>query len=105
MSVYEFTIPETDQMADLAEYLNYLIVERCNEFDSKFIRPDAEYRALHQQIETCLRDLLLTPDSTEKETLTETLWIAIGTIELLIQHKIYRQGLKDGIRAMGFWGE
>ena len=31
MADFEFTITETSSMLDLGEYLNYLIIERCNE--------------------------------------------------------------------------
>lgn len=57
MADFEFTITESDKMVDLEEYINYLIIERCNEIYYKIISQNAEYQNLQVQIKGCLKVL------------------------------------------------
>ena len=99
MSDFEFTITETNLMVDLEEYLNYLIIERCNEIYYKIIRQDAEYQNIQAQIKTCFQELLqIIPEPAQKEIVTETLWSIIGTLEMLLPRLTYKQVIKDGFR-------
>jgi hypothetical protein len=74
MADFEFTITETDSMVDLEEYLNYLIVERCNEIYYKIIHQDADYQNLQSQIKSCFEELLqVLPEPAHQEIVNETL--------------------------------
>jgi hypothetical protein len=86
-------------MVDLEEYLNYLIIERCNEIYSKLIHQDTEYQNLQAQIESCFKELLqVLPEPAQKEIVNERLWSIIGTLELLLPRITYKQALEDGLR-------
>lgn len=102
MADFEFTITETNSMVDLEEYLNYLIIERCNEIFYKIVNQDAEYQNLQSQIESCFQELLLEP--AQKEIVVEKLWDMIGTLEMLLPRLTYKQAIKDGIRVKN-WGD
>jgi hypothetical protein len=106
MSDFEFTITETSSMVDLEEYLNYLIIERCNELHTKVICQDPEYQNLQAQFESCFKELLqVLPDEAHQEIVNERLWEIIGTLEMLLPRLTYRQALKDGVRLKGWLGE
>ena len=99
MAVFELTISNSDRMADLVEYLDYLIIERCNELTSKIIEQDAEYQKLQSEMKQCfqkIEDLL--PETESKETIMESLWVIIGTLEILLPRLAYKQCLKDVVR-------
>jgi hypothetical protein len=99
MSDIEFTITETNSMVDLEEYINYLIIERCNEIYYKIISKNAEYQNLQSRIKSCFEELLqVLPERVQQEIVTETLWRVIGILEMLLPRLAYRQGLKDGFR-------
>jgi hypothetical protein len=103
MADFEFTITETSSMVDLEEYLNYLIIERCNEIYSKLIHQNAEYQNLQAQIESCFEELLqVFPEPAQKEIVNERLWSIIGTLELLLPRLTYKQAFKDGFRLKGW---
>ena len=55
---FEFTITESDSLVDLEEYIDYLIMERCNEIYYKIISQNTEYRNLQAQIKDCFQELL-----------------------------------------------
>jgi hypothetical protein len=100
MSDFEFTITESNSMVDLEEYLNYLILERCNEISSKLIHQNAEYQNLQTQIENCFEALLqVLPEPAQQEIVNERLWSIIGTLEMLLPRLTYQQALKDGFRV------
>ena len=44
MADFEFTITESDSPVDLEEYIDYLIMERCNEIYYKIINPKANIK-------------------------------------------------------------
>ena len=44
MADFEFTITESDSPVDLEEYIDYLIIERCNEIYYKIISQNSEYK-------------------------------------------------------------
>ena len=46
MADFEFTITESDSLVNLEEYIDYLIIERCNEIYYKIISQNTEYRNL-----------------------------------------------------------
>lgn len=99
MADFEFIITETSSMVDLEEYLNYLIIERCNEIYYKIIHQDAEYQNLQAQIKNCFQELLQAlQEPAQKEIVTETLWSIIGTLEMLLPRLTYKQVLKDGFK-------
>lgn len=99
MADFEFTITETDSMVGLEEYLNYLIIERCNEIYYKIINHDVEYQNLQSQIKSCFEELLqVLPAPAHQEIVNETLWSIIGTLEMLLPRITYRQAFKDGFR-------
>jgi hypothetical protein len=103
MADFEFTITEKSSMVDLEEYLNYLIIERCNEIYYKIINQDAEYQNLQSQIKNCFEELLQAlPEPAQKEIINETLWSIIGMLELLLPRLTYRQAIKDGVRLRGW---
>ena len=105
MADFEFTITETDSMVDLGEYLNYLIIERCNEIYYKIISQNAEFQNLQVEIESCFEELLqVLPEPAQKEIVNERLWSIIGTLEMLLPRLTYRQVLKDGVRLKGWMG-
>ena len=58
MADFEFTITESGSMVDLEEYIDYLVMERCNEIYYKIIRQNSEYQNLQAQIEDCFQKLL-----------------------------------------------
>ena len=69
MSDFEFTITETNSMVDLEEYLNYLIIERCNEIYYKIINQNVEYQNIQAQIKTCFQELLqIIPEPAQKKS-------------------------------------
>lgn len=99
MSDFEFTITESNSMVDLEEYLNYLIIERCNEIYYKLISHNAEYQNLQAEIEGCFAELLQAlPELKHQEIVNEKLWSIIGALEMLLPRITYRQAIKDGIR-------
>jgi hypothetical protein len=99
MADFEFTITETSSMVNLEEYLNYLIIERCNEIYSKLIHTDAEYQNLQAQIESCFQELLqVLPEPAQKKIANEKLWSIIGTLELLLPRITYKQAFIDRFR-------
>ncbi len=99
MADFEFTITEISVIIDLEEYINYLIIERCNEIYAKLISRDAEYQNLQLQIESSFQELLqLLQEPAQKKIVTETLWSIISTLELLLPRITYRQAVKDGFR-------
>jgi hypothetical protein len=103
MADFEFKITETDSMVDLEEYLNYLVIERCNEIYYKIINLDAEYQNLQSQIKSCFEELLQAlPEPAQKDIINETLWNIIGMLELLLPRITYRQAIKDGVRLRGW---
>lgn len=103
MADFEFTITESDKMVDLEEYINYLIIERCNEIYYKIISQNAEYQKLQAQIKSCFQELLrVLPEPDQKEIINERLSVIIGTLEMLLPRLTYRQMLKDGIRLKGW---
>jgi hypothetical protein len=103
MADFEFTITESDSMVDLEEYINYLIIERCNEIYYKIISQNAEYQNLQAQIKSCFQELLwVLPEPDQKEIINERLSVIIGTLEMLLPRLTYRQILKDGIRLKGW---
>jgi hypothetical protein len=103
MADFEFTISEKTSMVDLEEYINYLIIERCNEIYAKLISRDAEYQNLITRIESCFQELLpALQGSAQKKIVTETLWSIISTLELLLPRITYRQAVKDGFRLKGW---
>lgn len=104
MSDFEFTITETNSMVALEEYINYLIIERCNEIYYKIINQNTEYQNLQAQIENCFEELLRVLPEPQQEIVTETLWNIIGTLEMLLPRITYKQALEDGFRLKG-WGE
>ncbi len=98
MADFEFTITESDSPVDLEEYIDYLIIERCNEIYYKIISQNTEYQNLRAQMKECFQDLLqLLPDPAYQEIVTESLPGMIGTLEMLLPQIIYRQILKDGL--------
>jgi hypothetical protein len=106
MSDFEFTITETSSMVDLEEYLNYLIIERCNEIYYKIINQDAEYQNLQMEIKSCFEELLrVVPEPAQKEIVNERLWSIIGTLELLLPRITYKQALEDGFKLKAFGEE
>ena len=106
MADFEFTITETASMTDLEEYLNYLIVERCNEIYYKIIHQDTEYQNLQSRIKSCFEELLqVLPEEDQKEIVNETLSSAIGLLEMLLPRITYRQAFKDGVRSKGWLEE
>lgn len=105
MADFEFTITESDSMVDLDEYINYLIIERCNEIYYKIISKDAEYQNLQSQFKSCFQELLQAlSEPAQKEIVNETLGSIIGTLEMLLPRITYRQAIKDGVGLRG-WGE
>ena len=103
MADFEFTITETSSMVDLEEYLNYLIIERCNEIYYKIISQNAEYQNLQVEIKSCFEELLqILPEPAQKEIVNERLWSIIGTLELLLPRITYKQAFKDGVRLKGW---
>ncbi|MCL6591964.1 MAG: hypothetical protein K6U80_18695 [Firmicutes bacterium] len=99
MANFEFTITESDKMVDLEEYINYLIIERCNEIYYKIISQNAEYQKLQAQIKGCFQELLrVLPEPDQKEIINERLSVIIGTLEMLLPRITYKQVLKDGFR-------
>jgi hypothetical protein len=103
MADFEFTITESDSMVDLEEYINYLIIERCNEIYYKIISHNAEYQNLQSQIKGCFQELLrVLPEPDQKEIINERLSVIIGTLEMLLPRLTYRQILKDGIMLKGW---
>lgn len=99
MADFEFTITESDLMVNLEEYINYLIVERCNEMYYKIISQNAEYQNLQVQIKGCFQELLrVLPELAQKEIINERLSVIIGTLEMLLPRLTYKQILKDGFR-------
>ena len=104
MADFEFTITEKSSMVDLEEYLNYLIIERCNEIYYKIINQDAEYQNLQSQIKSCFQELLqVLPEPAKKEIVNETLWGIIGMLEMLLPRITYRQAFRDGFRLKSWW--
>ncbi len=102
MSDFEFTITETSSTVDLEEYLNYLIIERCNEIYYKIISHNTEFKNLQAEIESYFAELLeVIPEPAQKEIVNERLWSIIGALELLLPRIIYRQAFKDGFRLKG----
>ena len=103
MSDFDFTIPETDSMVDIEEYLNYLLIERCNEIHSKIILTDSEYQNLQTRIERWVQELLgVLPEPLQTEMVTETLWSITGTLETILPRLTYRQAFKDGVQFNGY---
>jgi hypothetical protein len=99
MADFEFEITESEEMVDLEEYINYLIIERCNEMYYKIISHNEEYQNLQTQIKSCFEELLrVLPEPAQKEIINERLSIMIGTLEMLLPRLTYRQVLKDGAR-------
>ena len=106
MADFEFTITETDSMVDLEEYLNYLIIERCNEIYYKIISHNAEFQNLQGELRKCFEELLrVLPEPTQKEIVNERLSGVIWTLEMLLPRLTYSQVLKDGARLKGWIGE
>lgn len=102
MADFEFEITESDSMVDLEEYINYLIIERCNEIYYKIISKDAEYQELQSQIKRCFGELLQAlPEPAQKEIVNETLGSIIGALEMLLLMLTYKQAIKDGVRLIG----
>ena len=98
MADFEFTITESDSLVDLEEYIDYLIMERCNEIYYKIISQNTEYQNLQVQIKDCFQELLqLLPEPVHKEIVTDNLSGMIGTLEMLLPRIIYKQILKDGL--------
>ena len=98
MADFEFTITESDSPVDLEEYIDYQIMERCNEIYYKIISQNSEYQNLQAQIEDYFQKLLqVLPEPASKEIVTETLPAMIGTLEMLLPRIIYKQILKDGL--------
>ena len=98
MADFEFTITESDSPVDLEEYIDYLIIERCNEIYYKIISQNSEYQNLQAQMKECFQELLqVLPDPVHQEIVTENLSGMIGTLEMLLPQIIYRQILKDGL--------
>jgi hypothetical protein len=107
MADFEFEITETDSMFDLEEYINYLIIERCNEIYYKIISHNAEYQNLQVEIKSCFEELQswklgVLPESARMESVTERLSEVIGILEMLLPRLTYRQVLKDGVRVKGW---
>ena len=101
MADFEFEITESAEMVDLEEYLNYLIIERCNEIYYKIVSHDAEYQNLQTEIESCFEELLrVLPEPAQKEIVQERLWEIIGTLEMLLPRLIYRQVLSTSISRL-----
>jgi uncharacterized protein YbgA (DUF1722 family) len=99
MADFEFTITDSDSMVDLEEYINYLIIERCNEIYYKIISQNTEYQNLQAHIKSCFQEILqILPEPAQKEIVTETLLGIIGTLEMLLPRITYKQVLKDGLR-------
>lgn len=97
MADFEFTITESDLMVNLEEYINYLIIERCNEMYYKIISQNAEYQNLQVQIKGCFQELLkVLPEPAQKEIINERLSVIIGSLEMLLPRLTYKQILKDG---------
>ena len=104
MADFEFTITEKISMVDLEEYINYLIIERCNEIYYKIISQNAEFKNLQVEIKSCFEELLLVlPEPAQQEIVNERLWSIIGTLELLLPRITYKQALEDGfkLKALG----
>jgi hypothetical protein len=100
MADFEFEITESDSMVDLEEYINYLIIERCNEIYYKIISHNAEYQNLQAEIKNCFKELLrVLPEPAQKEIINERLSIVIGSLEMLLSRLTYKQVLKDGMRV------
>jgi hypothetical protein len=105
MADFEFEITESDEMVDLDEYINYLIIERCNEIYYKIISNNAEYQDLQAQIKSCFQELLkVLPELAQKEIINERLSVIIGTLEMLLPRLTYKQILKDGLRLKAWMG-
>jgi hypothetical protein len=103
MADFEFTITESDSIVDLEEYINYLIIERCNEIYYKIISQNTEYQDLQAQIKSCFQELLQElQEPAKKEIVTETLWSIIGALEMLLPRLTYKQVLKDGVGLKGW---
>ena len=86
-------------MADLLEYLDYLIIERCNELTSKIIEQDAEYQKLQSEMKQCFQQMeALLPETGSKEAIMESLWVITGALEIVLPRLAYKQCLKDVIR-------
>jgi hypothetical protein len=105
MADFEFEITESNEMVDLDEYINYLIIERCNEIYYKIISHNAEYQNLQAQIKGCFQELLqVLPELAQKEIINERLSVIIGTLEMLLPRLTYKQILKDGLRLKAWMG-
>jgi hypothetical protein len=109
MADFELEITETGSMVDLDEYVDYLIIERCNEIYYKIVSRNAEYQNLQTELKSCYEELLkrdssALPEPALREIVNERLPIAIGTMEMLLPRLIYRQVLKDGIRVKEWMG-
>ncbi len=105
MADFEFEITESDEIVDLEEYLNYLIIERCNEIYYKIISHDEEYQNLQMEIKKCFEELLqIFPEPVQREIVSERLSDVIGALEMLLPRLTYRQVLKDGARIKGWIG-
>jgi hypothetical protein len=103
MADFEFEITESDLMVDLEEYIDYLIIERCNEIYYKIISHNAEYQNLQLEIKNCFKELLqVLPEPARMESVTERLSEVIGILEMLLPRLTYRQVLKDGVRVKGW---
>jgi hypothetical protein len=109
MADFEFEITEADFMVDLDEYIDYLIIERCNEIYYKIVSRNVEYQNLQTELKSCYEELLKQDSLTFLEPalleiVNERLPIAIGTLEMLLPRLIYRQVLKDGLRVKEWMG-
>lgn len=105
MADFEFEITESAALVDLEEYLNYLIIERCNEIYDKIISQNSEYQDLQARIEDCFQELLrVLPEPVPKAIVTENLAGMVGTLEMLLPRLIYRQVLKDGLEVKEWLG-
>lgn len=103
MADFQFEITESDEMVDLEEYINYLIIERCNEIYYKIISHNEEYQNLQAEIKSCFEELLrVLPEPAQKEIVNDRLSDSIGTLEMLLPRLTYRQVLKDGARLKGW---
>ncbi len=98
MADFAFTITESESMVDLDEYLDYLIVERCNEIYYKLVDHNTEYKALQSQLEGCFKELLQMIPEPAQNIVNEKLWIIIGSLEMLLPRITYKQAVKDVLR-------
>ena len=105
MADFEFTITKSDSMVKLEEYIDYLIMERCNEIYYKVISQNSEYQNLQAQIEECFQKLLqVLSEPVSKEIIAETLPSMIGILEMSLPRLIYKPILKDGLELKKWLG-